>query len=392
MNLSDFKKFLTNTHRQISYLQGRGEFFNIFSSLGIEDDERKHSSFIANLLNPTGSHGQTVLFLECFIKSIDVLREKISTLDLKASYVQTELYLGLCDNEYLQGGSVDIAIINPQFTIFIENKIWAKDQLNQLYRYCSYNRNAIVLYLTPYGWDASEISTAKGAVQKDSDYHCISYSDHILNWLDLSSKKVIDKEKVFGSLMNYKYTIESITRGGNMNTEIINSILESEVAIESVFFINKFFDDIRKNLLYQLASQIEIEINQLNKFTFKRENWGFEDWGEGYLHFIYNNGKASTSISLDFEWKKNYFLCYVGISDLVQNKATIQQKKDFTNRCESFGKDMDYPNWFYLTPLPGTLADWNSNIDNWTGIKSGKTAMQLINIIKEIDNRIQGLV
>ena len=49
--------------------QKRGEYFNIFSVLRLETKEvRLHSAFLAELLNPEGSHGLGKQFLELFKK------------------------------------------------------------------------------------------------------------------------------------------------------------------------------------------------------------------------------------------------------------------------------------------------------------------------------------
>ena len=46
-----------------------GDFFNIFSILKMETDEVKtHSAFLAELLNPKGSHGQGNIFIDEFVK------------------------------------------------------------------------------------------------------------------------------------------------------------------------------------------------------------------------------------------------------------------------------------------------------------------------------------
>ena len=52
----------------------RGEWFNVFNVLGMSTDEvRTHSRFIAELLNPQGSHGCGDEFLKAFIKVIPSL-------------------------------------------------------------------------------------------------------------------------------------------------------------------------------------------------------------------------------------------------------------------------------------------------------------------------------
>ena len=45
----------------------RGDSFNIFKSCGVNHYETTHSSIIAELLNPKGSHGQGGLFLKEFL-------------------------------------------------------------------------------------------------------------------------------------------------------------------------------------------------------------------------------------------------------------------------------------------------------------------------------------
>ena len=51
----------------------RGEFFNIFNVIGLSSEEvRLHSAFIAELLNPQGSHGVGNLFLKEFLKLLDL--------------------------------------------------------------------------------------------------------------------------------------------------------------------------------------------------------------------------------------------------------------------------------------------------------------------------------
>ncbi len=46
-----------------------GENFNVFKILKVETKEVKtHSAFIAELLNPQGSHGQGDVFLKLFVE------------------------------------------------------------------------------------------------------------------------------------------------------------------------------------------------------------------------------------------------------------------------------------------------------------------------------------
>ena len=49
----------------------RGENFNIFKTLGMQTSEvRLHSAFLAELLNPNGSHGLKDKFLKAFLNDV----------------------------------------------------------------------------------------------------------------------------------------------------------------------------------------------------------------------------------------------------------------------------------------------------------------------------------
>ena len=50
-----------------------GDFFNVFNTIGLRTEEvRLHSAFIAELLNPKGSHGLSYHFLQAFLETIDL--------------------------------------------------------------------------------------------------------------------------------------------------------------------------------------------------------------------------------------------------------------------------------------------------------------------------------
>ncbi len=60
---------ITKHHKEMMFL--KGEHFNIFSILGMESAENKtHSAFIGELLNPKGSHFMGTIFLELFIDQV----------------------------------------------------------------------------------------------------------------------------------------------------------------------------------------------------------------------------------------------------------------------------------------------------------------------------------
>jgi hypothetical protein len=84
--------------------------FNIFSILRKPNDEvNLHSRFIYELLNPNGSHRQGKIFLEIFLRELEI---KLDGSDLKI---------------FKEKFNIDILIQSKQQAIIIENKIDTTD-------------------------------------------------------------------------------------------------------------------------------------------------------------------------------------------------------------------------------------------------------------------------
>ena len=112
------------------------------------DEVRLHSKFLAELLNPKGSHGQGSKFLDLFIQQFD-----IKNVDSETSKVSVEESIG--NKTPTTGGRIDILIEDTnKHTIIIENKIYASDQENQLLRYYNYSRDNIFYFLRRTGYEA----------------------------------------------------------------------------------------------------------------------------------------------------------------------------------------------------------------------------------------------
>lgn len=129
----------------------KNESFNLFKVLrGSSDEVRLHSRFIAELLDPKGSHGLGIEFLSYFVS--EILGQK--NFDVESAFVQKEW------------NDIDILIRNQQGqAIIIENKIYAEDQDNQLNRYFNIvndlkfeAKNINIIYLTLDGRNASKQS------------------------------------------------------------------------------------------------------------------------------------------------------------------------------------------------------------------------------------------
>ncbi len=188
---------------------GRGERFNIFSTLGVAHYEVTHSAIIACFLNPKESHGQGDKFLRLFLDTIgDSIINNTSQATVYTEYSTPD-------------GRIDILIEDENHThgIIIENKIYAEDQPEQLKRYNDFalgkyhNENYSIYYLTLTGTDASEESV------KGIKYERISYSKDIMNWLEKCIKESAVNPLIRETLIQYRNHIKQLT---NQDMETIN--------------------------------------------------------------------------------------------------------------------------------------------------------------------------
>jgi len=226
---TNLKNLLHTTRKTVEYQKKnsklRGDNFNLFSILDIEARENKtHSAFIAELLDPKGCHDQGSVFLKLFIKvilpEIDPSGEKdmLDQFYKEGSKVQKEFYIGKRDDVNKAGGRIDILISNGRESISLENKIYASDQYCQLERYCNHNtQNNTVLYLSLHGEVASEDS--RGKLEAGKDYFNISYKEHISDWLELCLKEVPNLTSVRESINQYIQLIKKLTHNLNMEQE-----------------------------------------------------------------------------------------------------------------------------------------------------------------------------
>ena len=222
----------------------KGETFNVFEILNLQTHEvRTHSSFIAELLNPKGSH----LMGDVFLKSFISLLPDIHNFDTSNASVFVEFHIGKIDKLTNYGGRIDILIRDIQGqTICIENKIDASDQEMQVVRYCNYNtHNNTVIYLTKFGEDPDDSS--RGNLESGKDFYNFSYENDIINWLNDCLELAYDKPILRESIKQYKLLISKITYqlDNDLNKDLENLIKKN---IEESLQIANRFDNVVSGL------------------------------------------------------------------------------------------------------------------------------------------------
>ena len=116
--------------------------FNIFSITGIQYKELPMCSFLSELLDPKGSHGQGDVFLATFIRQV-LKQDNLSESDFAKAKVFQEIHIA-------KDRRIDILICVGNRRFPIEVKIYAGDQSGQLRDYYNFvkntDKNALIYY------------------------------------------------------------------------------------------------------------------------------------------------------------------------------------------------------------------------------------------------------
>lgn len=269
INNKEAVRLVDEVHHLLKYKKKieslKGENFNVFSILKMERMEnRTHSAFINELLNPKGTHLKGGIFLEHFLNVVEN-----SIIDPNSSKVELEKPIGKRDDIKKTGGRIDIFISDSKDKILtIENKIDGKDQDAQIERYCNYlkDRNT-VYYLNLEGEPPHKKS--RGTLKAGEDYYIISYKNHILKWLELCMKETTNEPILRESIKQYIILIKKITHtmDNKEQKELIDIMLrhyEESLFIASNFnkakqkLTEKFRVDLYNLLQSELGSKYQI--------------------------------------------------------------------------------------------------------------------------------------
>ncbi|NTE00045.1 PD-(D/E)XK nuclease family protein [Agrobacterium tumefaciens] len=247
---------LISKYKKVNELTG--ENFNVFKILKLESSEvRMHSAFIAELLNPKGSHGQKDVFLKLFIKSFCF---KGADIDTASCTVEIEKHVGFINDDRTEGGRIDIFIDDKQNNhVIIENKIYAGDQYNQLVRYHQHSEHADILYLTLEGSEPN--INSYGILKNGEHFKCISYKSNIIEWLEACRKECAVLPIIRESITQYINLIKYLTNQTLNHTmqeelsEIIKNNLEAAISIHAN--IDKALDKVSMEFGNNLEQEFE---------------------------------------------------------------------------------------------------------------------------------------
>lgn len=212
--------------------------FNLFSILRSSSDEvRLHSRFLAYLLNPKASHHQGKALLNLLLRRLD-----IQSFDFENVVVEVEYQ------------NIDILIRNQSGqAVIIENKIYASDQDQQLWRYHQLIRaegysEIWTTYLTLDGSEPSEQSRKSLAVT------LLSYEAEIIAWLEECIALVAREPGVRESIFQYIELLKKLTSSDQ--GEIYMSKLKAQILQGENLFVIADINHAFKSVLTDMQFDI----------------------------------------------------------------------------------------------------------------------------------------
>lgn len=376
----------------------RGENYNIFNDLGFMSDEvHLHSMFLANLLNPKGSHGQRGKFLEAFLKMLQKSFPAISAdsleLDTANASVGVEKYIGRQTDS--EGGRIDIYLTDGKHSISIENKIYAGDQHHQMLRYWNYGmsqkgddteKSFVLIYLTLDGCSPSKDSL--GEDLKENDIVCLSYKGDIRGWLDRCVELASRTPLVRETINQYISTIDILTNNVMEDNKELLDILCKEENLDAIYdiannkniVVNRIINEVFIPKLRDLA-----ESKGLTMGDNCTENWMEESWAGASF---YNPKWKYLKLVFEFERRGLGSLIF-GFHTKDEDGVKREDVKDWEKVQKNYStKDVNNQCWIW--------KDFNGNQywDNASGIKdllNGKTLNDFSIMFDEAIDCVKGL-
>lgn len=366
-----------------------GENYNVFKVLGFTTKEVKlHSAFIADLLNPKGSHGMGDVFLKIFIRQLpDNIQKQIT--DTRDTIIEVEKWLGKIDNIDWTGGYIDILIsFKNSVSIIIENKINALDQEGQLRRYFNFKQSASIIYLSLDGKKAIDYST-KNIEFPDKLIHPIlfSYRENIKQWLEECIKETVYLPLLRETISQYVNIIRHLTHQTMENKEqeeIISKILSNGDYIEALMKIGdgniylqtklKIIDNIYQRISELFSGKdILIDKGYLN---------GKEDLPLGTFDTGFWFYKASWKHCITFFFTENDSEKIQIVIENLENTNPIDGQ--IKNKIQSIMKDFHHKN---ITVIESD-AIWTADFTIWDNTSWANVEKEIPSIIFDLVNMI----
>jgi hypothetical protein len=381
--MSDTIELLTSINKLISAQKknssASSERFNIFQVLNITTDEvRLHSKFLAELLDPNGTHDKGSVFLYRFLE----ITGSTGLIDLDSVRVSVEYHIG--NVTPTAGGRIDILIQDHlENALIIENKIYAGDQENQLLRYFNYAKSierrggtVKLIYLTLFEKNASEFSL--GSELNHNDYHNITYQETIIRWLEDCVNLVQNTPKLSIAIAHYLQLLKQLTYQDlsmKTNEQVISQIIDNIDNFTSAETISANLLSAKKALLKSFGESLVEKIYSIPEVKQVEVSAEFGVQFEGIEIFLNDiREPKNRPPHILFSFLSNASRCYIEIHPGRKNGVAVA--KNHKKRIE------------YQLSLNDYFGKTKGKIENTEFSWQGEWVMNY----KVLDNRFNDLI
>ncbi|WP_297168370.1 PD-(D/E)XK nuclease family protein [uncultured Porphyromonas sp.] len=359
-----------------------GELFNVFNVIGLRTEEvRLHSAFIAELLNPNGSHGMGSAFLQEFLGIVGLEADYV----VSANEEIVERSIGTTTTT--TGGRIDIILEDGNHALIIENKIYAGDQFHQLLRYYNYAKSHFpcgfkIVYLTLDGREPS--SDSLGSEGYGVEYTPLSYQEEIRQWLRKCAQLAYNKPLVRESISQYLALLNQLTNN-EMDVEFKKEIVA--LATDNIEAVSAL-----------MSSQSEISSRLCEDYIFKPLRT-FTLNGQLLPPKVFTEERSPLILFRKPSWRHNIVIThdlkrpqwdslYIGVSACIGDEGRHDPTLEIAERLSCLSLQSNVP-WPYGSEwLP--FGDWNE-ASSFVSIKTGEVLRWIMDrvgsIVTEIEER-----
>lgn len=251
--------------KDIEKQMSEGAGFNVFSLCGVDHYETLHSKILADFLNPKGSHGQGMLFLDLFC-------EILGRLGFEGSFsanvtVATEV-TGYIKDESVGRFDILLEDSSTSSVCIIENKIFASEQPEQLKRYADWLQRErkgwkkFLVFLTLNGREA-------WSIKEQELYQRLAYVSQdkkpcLREWIDSCLKKIGGEDKPFiqSALKQYKKHINNLAKGERAMEERLLEVITEGRLMEAAEKITSNYPAIKWRIIGRVIGKVRDRIEQ----------------------------------------------------------------------------------------------------------------------------------
>jgi hypothetical protein len=263
----EYQVFAKN--RDAQKARGINDYSLLASVLSVNDEVRLHSRFLYSLLNPHGSHYQGSLFLEIFLKVVEL-----------PFHLNLERVVFFKEKD-----NMDLYITDGQSHVVIENKLEAKDQERQAEKYIDHlinsrsheTTNILFVYLSKNRLRPSDqslgdyklSSCGKHLIKDDNikvHYKSVHYQKDILKWIEFSKKETANLTNLYNALLEYEKVVKySLNIYQSDIMRLINFFNEEKTLTKKdkaryLFEIEREFLDLKREWFYGAMTGEFIEL------------------------------------------------------------------------------------------------------------------------------------